>query len=349
MPSAGIRQEIFLSNIKTNGASSASSPAEVLRNEAARNGTTPAVSVVVSLYNYSAYITGCLDSVRASKTDGLPGGFEVVVVDDCSKDNSTALVEEYLNRYPLPLTLVKKQKNSGVSDTRNLGLLTARAPYVFILDADNLVRPDCLVAHYQAMQTSGCAMVYAHINRFDHATGRSVGMMSTLPWDERELVRCPMIDAMAMFRKDVLLQLGGYATEYGTLLPLGWEDYDLWLKLAQAGHAGQMIPQVLSDYRVHEGSQVHGVRPFETELAQYFSRKFHVLVRRHDDLPTLFSSPRERLAMASGQDNWVRKLPQGAFARRVNRMLGERVCQKICKRLASTYVWLYPRGQGGKN
>lgn len=338
-----------MSNTKTNGAPASNSSTDLLTNEAARNCTAPAVSVVISLYNYSAYITGCLDSVRASKTEGLPGGFEVVVVDDCSTDNSTTLVEEYLNCHPLPLTLVKKRKNSGVSDTRNLGLLTARAPYIFILDSDNLIRPDCLVMHYQAMQTSGYAMAYAIINRFDHATGRSVGQTSCLPWNERELVMRPMIDAMAMFRRDVLLQLGGYATEYGTILPLGWEDYDLWLKLAMAGHSGHWIPQILSDYRVHEGSQIEAVQPFKTELAQYFSRKFHVLARRYDDLPMLFGSPRERLAMASGQDDWVRQLPQSQFARQINRVFGERVCRSFCKRLASAYLWLYPRSLDGKN
>lgn len=309
----------------------------------------PAVSVIISLYNYSAYITGCLDSVRASKTEGLAGGFEVVVVDDASTDDSARVVEEYLKAHSMPVTLIKKYANTGVSDARNLGLLMARAPLVFILDADNEIRPECLVAHHRAINISGCAMVYGHINCFDDKTRRSVGLTSCRPWNERELVQRPYIDAMAMFRKEALLQLGGYATEYGRILPLGWEDYDLWLKLAQAGYTGWMISEVLSDYRVHAGSQVQKVLPYQFELAHYFSRKFHVLVRRHEDLTTWFGCPREKLMIAFAQMSWARNLEQARAARWLNRWLGPKMCRSICKRLAAAYMWLYPRNPTGKN
>src|SRR5882757_5818555 len=96
---------------------------ESVSNEAVRNCPAPVVSVIISLYNYAAYIKACLGSVAASNTDGLPGGFEVIVVDDASTDSSVRLVEDYLAASTLPICLVKKKVNSGVSDTRNIGLL----------------------------------------------------------------------------------------------------------------------------------------------------------------------------------------------------------------------------------
>lgn len=315
---------------------------EVVTNQASRDCTQPAVSVVISLYNYSAYIQGCLESVRASQTDGMPGGFEVVVVDDCSTDASTKVVEEYLATHALPVCLVKKLANSGLADTRNIGLQFARAPLVFILDADNEIRPDCLRAHYQVLAASSHAMAYGFINRFDHSTRQSIGMMSHSEWDVQKLVSAPQIDAMAMIRKEVVLQLGGYSTEYGIILPQGWEDYDLCLKLAQAGYSGKLIPQVLSDYRVHGTSMLHSTTLFQDQLAGYFARKFHYLIQQHSDLPKYFGISRNEIAIANGRGKKFSTQRKNNSADLVHKLLGKKLCRSICKRLAAIYSWLHP-------
>jgi len=270
---------------------------ELVANEGTRACNRPAVSVVITLFNYSAYIRGCLDSVKASRTDDLPGGFEVLVVDDGSTDSSVTVVKDYMRSTPLPIFLVKKRANTGLADARNIGLLMARAPLAFILDADNQIRPECLAAHYRALAASDDALAYGIINRFDEATGKSLGTMSDCEWNVRTLVSRPCIDAMAMVRKEVVQKLGGYSTEYGKILPQGFEDYDLWLKLAQAGYSGKFIPQTLSDYRIHSNSMLKNTRTFQRELAAYFCRKFHVLVHAHAGLPSYFGISREELAI----------------------------------------------------
>jgi glycosyltransferase involved in cell wall biosynthesis len=315
---------------------------EVIANEAIKSCPEPALTVLISLYNYSAYIEGCLESVCASRTDGLPGGFEVVVVDDGSTDASVKVVERYMATHELPLCLVKKPLNTGLADTRNVGLKTARSRFIFILDADNEIRPECLQAHYQAIATSDCAMVYGLINQFDQNTRKSLRTVGEVEWDVGELVSRSIIDAMAMVRKETVLRVGGYSTEYGRILPQGWEDYDLWLKLAQAGYSGKLIPQVLSDYRVHTQSMIRTTSPYNRELAVYFSRKFHFLVESHPNLPMFFGMPGDELAMASREGGWLQSPPEGAPAKLVHRVLGKKMCRSICKRLASVCHWLYP-------
>ena len=102
---------------------------------------------------------------------------------------------------------------------------------------------------------------------------------------------------MAMFRKDIMLRMGAYSTEYAIILPQGWEDYDLCLKLVQAGYQGKMIPQVLSDYRVHPDSMVHETDRSQRALAVYFTRKFHALVHQYPDTRLLFNLPRQDVAI----------------------------------------------------
>lgn len=316
--------------------------AEVAANEASRNCSTPEVTVLVTLYNYSSYIEACLDSVRASHAEGLPGGFEVVVVDDASTDTSVALVEKYLQTHSMPVCLIKKPVNTGVADARNLGLLAARAPLVFILDADNEIRPECLATHYQALVSSDYALVYGPINRFDEATRQSLGLMSNHDWNVRDLVARPGVDAMAMFKKEAVLSVGGYSPEYRMILRPGWEDYDLCLKLAQAGHVGKKLPQVLSDYRSHSQSMIHSTKSFQRELAVYFCKKFFTLIQQHHDLPELFGISRKELMILIDQGAELATPPKVKTPKFIHRLLGQKISRSICKRLAAAYCWLHP-------
>jgi glycosyltransferase involved in cell wall biosynthesis len=316
-------------------------------NAAAGQCLAPAVTVLVSLYNYAPYIKGCLESVRASKTDGLPGGFEVIVIDDASTDDSAAVVGEFLAASALPIRLVKKKVNSGVADTRNLGLLLARAPFIFILDADNEIRPDCLAAHYRTIAGSDYAVVYGTINRFDNATRQSIGTVSEGEWDVRKLTTYNYIDAMAMIRKDAVLRVGGYSIEYGEFLSPGWEDYDLWLKLAQAGYSGKHIPQVLSDYRVHPTSMINGCKPFQRPASAYKSRKFFALSKQCPGTELLYAEARGELARLEEKPHRLPVVPEppsGTPPRRLHQLLGKKWLNSLNKRLAAFHHWLNKSG-----
>ncbi|MBW4535536.1 MAG: glycosyltransferase [Pleurocapsa minor HA4230-MV1] len=261
-------------------------------NAAYNECSAPSVTVIVTLYNYSEYIQECLDSVCATVKDRLPGGFDVLVIDDCSTDKSASLVEEYIHQVDTPICLVKKVYNTGLADARNCGLNIARAPFVFILDADNWIYPNCLEVLYQGINESGCAAVYGIINCFSNKTGEGVGLNSFYEWDVCELLNGPYIDAMAMFKKDILLRLGGYSTELMLIAWSGWEDYDLWLNLAQSGYDAKLIPQILSSYRVHPTSMINTTNIYTDILAQYFRQKFVKLIEQHEDVDTVFGMPR---------------------------------------------------------
>lgn len=281
-----------------------------ISNAAYNRQLEPAVSVLVTLYNYAAYIEQCLDSVCASQAEALPGGFEIVVINDGSTDHSAQLVQAYLDRHPeIPICLVNKHLNTGLADTRNLGLKLARAPYVFILDADNLIRSNCLSVLYQAIQGSDYAAVYSTIRRFLETSGKDDGLTSCQPWDVRELVQYPYIDAMAMLDRQILLSVGGYSTELIQYGWFGWEDYDLWLKLAQAGYTCHFISEVLSDYRVHSASMIGATNLYTHIFAEYFKKKFKPLVEQYDPPNLLFGYPRQsHLSIEEQQARQIERL-----------------------------------------
>jgi glycosyltransferase involved in cell wall biosynthesis len=267
-------------------------PWVITANAAFNRYTAPSVTVIITLYNYADYIEQCLDSVCATIADQLPGGFDVLIVDDCSTDESANRVEVYLNKVEIPICLVKKVFNTGLADARNTGLHLSRAPFVFILDADNWIYPNCLPILYEAINTSGTAGVYGIINRFNSKTGKGSGLISFYEWDVRELITCPYIDAMAMFKKDILLKVGGYSTELMVIAWSGWEDYDLWLKLAQAGYNAKLVPNILSAYRVHPNSMIHTTNAYTEILVQHFNKKFSKLIEQYDDVEIMFGKSR---------------------------------------------------------
>ena len=262
---------------------------DLITNLAYDCSSDPAVSVVVPLYNYEGYIEECLRSVE--KAEPVPGGVEVVVVDDCSSDGSRDRVAALMLRSELPIALVTKATNTGLGDTRNTGWRAARAPFVFFLDADNWIHPACLRVLQEAIRREGCAAVYGLIRTFQDGSGEPLGLLSEFAWSVRDLVAAPYIDAMAMFERRVLMELGGYSTDLLQHGWQGWEDYDLWLSLALAGHEARRVPQVLASYRVHPASMINSTKLDTFALARHFEEKFRALVVRWPELDRRFGFP----------------------------------------------------------
>jgi glycosyltransferase involved in cell wall biosynthesis len=261
-------------------------PWTATRNAAATGSSASRVSVVVTLFNYEAHVEQCLESVIAAETP--PGGAEIVVVDDASTDGSAAVVERVMAAAALPITLVRKTLNTGLADARNIGVETARGTRVFILDADNWILPHCLRLLDDALG-DGAAAAYGLIARYDQETGGSPGLLSALDWDVSRLVESPYIDAMALFDRRVLRDLGGYAVDLIEHGWFGWEDYDLWLSIAQAGHQVKHVPQVVARYREHPGAMLRRTNRDTVALARHLERKFTSLITRHPGLESYFA------------------------------------------------------------
>src|SRR4029077_8360945 len=245
------------------------------------NGSTPAISVIVTLYNYGAYIGQCLKSLEDSHTAAIPGGIEVVIVNDASTDDSLkqAMVIQRNSRHPV--RIIDKRLNTGLADARNLGLQLARAPYAFILDADNMVFPRALEQLHATIVKDNSAAAYSMLCRFRGTHNVQEGLLSYFDWDPQMLVEFPYIDAMAMFDREQLIKIGGYDTELYKYGWFGWEDYDLWLRIAQAKLRVSFLPNVPCLYRHHEKAMSNTTNLFERELVAHLLEKYDLLVETY--------------------------------------------------------------------
>ncbi len=105
-----------------------------------------AISVIIPMYNATEFIGRCLHSVfNQTFTD-----FEIILIDDCSTDNSIDVAKELISNAPGYLkeriTLLKNEKNSGQSFSRNKGIDTAKGEWLYFMDSDDEITPDCFEA-----------------------------------------------------------------------------------------------------------------------------------------------------------------------------------------------------------
>jgi glycosyltransferase involved in cell wall biosynthesis len=314
-----------------------------------QSGDRPSICVIIPLYNYAKYIHQCLESVAASVFDRLDIEIEVLIIDDRSTDDSVRVVEEYLAHSSLSICLIKKYLNTGLADVRNIGLKVARAPYVFMLDADNWIAPNCLSVLYDRIKVGDCASTYGKINIFNNQTQQYLCVFSDREWSIDDLIQDPYIDAMAMFDKKILLDIGGYTTELVEYGWFGFEDYDLWLKLAQKGYTCQLVPEVLSSYRVHSASMINTTNKFRVNLSRYFNDRFSDLAQVNTTSEKLFGSWRSLVAGMSYQNLTDRstRAPlqtvelEADIARELNASLSQQLhqCYETIRSMESSKFW----------
>lgn len=215
----------------------------------------PPVSVIIPLYNYARFVAETLDSVAMQTIADL----DVVVVDDCSTDDSAAVackwMEEHAARFRRA-TVLRHLVNGGLAATRNTGFGNCDTEFVLPLDADNLLFPTCLAKLRRSLASSRAAFGYCLVERFLTPAGEvpEPFLMHLHPWRPEVLGKGNKIDAMVLHRTSAWRQAGGYSLS----MPCqGWEDYELWFRIARMGGHGLHVPQILARYRVHGGSMLH--------------------------------------------------------------------------------------------
>ena len=107
----------------------------------------PSVSIIVPIYNVQDYLPAALDSIIRQ---AFSHPFEIILVDDCSTDQSKAISEHYARIHPEQIKLFCHSDNSGISVARNTGLKAVTGTYFTFVDPDDLLPPTALQTLYDA-------------------------------------------------------------------------------------------------------------------------------------------------------------------------------------------------------
>lgn len=102
---------------------------------------TPLLSIVIPVYNVEKYIKDCLESIPSSCADKI----EIILVDDCSKDNSLKIIDEFYAEHPgFKKTIIKLPENRGAGNARNTGIKVATGKYFLCIDSDDYLSTNSL-------------------------------------------------------------------------------------------------------------------------------------------------------------------------------------------------------------
>ncbi len=199
------------------------------------------ISVVLPVYNGADYLRESIDSVRMQTYQN----FELIVVDDCSTDNTPEIVQEYLQK-DTRIQYYRNSDNLKLPATLNVGFNKAKGDFWTWTSCDNIYKPEALEAMQCVLHDDPATdLVYASMDITD-PTGKLKHTIEAK--SSSELIYENVVGACFLYRASLAKKAG----EYDESLFL-CEDYEFWLRCALIGKFTR-IKESLYLYRQHEKS-----------------------------------------------------------------------------------------------
>lgn len=217
----------------------------------------PMVSIGVASYNNASYVIETLESIR----NQVYSNWELIVVDDASKDDSAQLVADWLQAHPeVGGKLLVNATNRGVCHTFNRFLAEAKGQYISIIGSDDLFLPGKLVGQIALLEAapSRVGLVYSDLSKIDpvgkvivpsvYATAQ-ISPFSGDVW--LEMLKTNFLGAMTvLIRRECFAKIGQFDEN------LAYEDWDMWLRIAREFNFLYQ-PEITCHYRIHGTSALH--------------------------------------------------------------------------------------------
>ncbi len=222
----------------------------------------PKVSVIIPAYNAGKYIAETMDSVLVQTYSD----FEIIVVDDGSKDQTVSIVKQFKIKYPEKVKLIQKE-NGGPASARNAGIKVAVGEYIAFIDADDLWLPQKLEkqVRYFETQPSQVGIVYTDARSFDKD---GIWINKYYPKFNgkiyKELLNSMLPNLSVMVRKECFQNVGYFEEALDII-----EDHDMWLRISMK-YEVLCLDEMLSLYRQHSQGR-------SKEIEKTWSRSLRVM------------------------------------------------------------------------
>ncbi len=207
------------------------------------------VAVIVPCFDDGATLPETLATLAGQEPH------ELVVVDDGSTDPATL---EVLAGLEADGVRVVHRPNGGLSAARMTGVEATGAPYVFPLDADDALVPGAIALLADALDADPeAAVAWGDIDVWGELSAQLAVARSLDPW---LLTYVNDVPVASLVRRAALLEVGGWC------MGSGYEDWDLWLALAERGYRGVHVPAPTFRYRRRSGRMLDTATPRHAEL-----------------------------------------------------------------------------------
>jgi hypothetical protein len=222
------------------------------------------VSVIIPCYNYGHFVADAIGSALSQNYSNV----EIVVCDDGSTDNSVEVIKKYPD-----VKLIQHSTNLGLPAARNDAIKASTGKYIIPLDADDMLLPTAVESIVDTFHKSDASV---GIVRFGLVAIAGNEQKIVLPPGDVTLLKeleTNHIFVSSSFPKQVWEEVGGYSEE----LRDGWEDWEFWVKILEAGYKVATLDRPLFIYRIHKESKGH-VRSPERSI-----QSRHRFIHKHYD------------------------------------------------------------------
>ncbi len=201
--------------------------------------TDALVSIVTPAYKAARFVADTIRSVQAQTYTN----WEMIVVDDCSSDDTCAVVEQF-SESDVRVRLIRQQKNGGPAVARDTALMHANGRYIAFLDSDDLWFPTKLQHQLRFMESVGAAISFTRFRRISEG-GDVCGRLISVP---ERLTYNQLLKNTAMATSTVLIDR--QKTGSFRMTRTYYDDYALWLDILKRGFIAHGLQEDLMRYRV---------------------------------------------------------------------------------------------------
>lgn len=200
------------------------------------------------VYNAGEFLDESIPSIlNQTFTD-----FELIVIDDCSTDNSSPIIKRYADQNPR-IVYIRNDKNVGNIATRNKAIERARGIYIAELDGDDIALPSRLKLQYNYLISHPDIVLIGGGAEIINNHGLTIGHKR--PTENFSLIKYkmlfgnPFVHSAIFYKKNIIKELGGYNPDYNHA-----EDYNLYSGLIHKGYGLGNVTELIIKYRSHQQS-----------------------------------------------------------------------------------------------
>ena len=243
-----------------------------LENKAVPRKKRPAISVIITCYNYGEYLMEAIGSVKRQTFED----YELILIDDCSTNKYTnQLINRLSYKWDLVememdcnaeginshiggnIKIIQNKTNKGVCESRNIATKRAKGKYILYLDADDYLNKNCLQEMYNKIEEG-----YDIVGSNNNTIGK--GDFIKPKFDKYDLCNQNYFSITSLFRKSLFYKKGGFNLN----MKEGSEDYEFWIGLLQDGARYYNIKNNLFNYRSREASRNVQAEKFRDQLKE---------------------------------------------------------------------------------
>ncbi len=199
------------------------------------------VSIIVPVYNAANYIEKTIEMVGAQTYKD----WELILVDDCSKDGSAELIEKIIAKQGKRIRLIRKSVNEGAAAARNSGIDASSGRYIAFLDADDVWMPQKLEKQIAFMEEHDAAFSF-HAYEFGDEQANPTGKVVKVPL---ELNYRKALSRTIIFTTTVMFDTEKIDMEIIHMPKVPSEDTATWWRILKSGYIAYGLNENLAIYR----------------------------------------------------------------------------------------------------